>query len=337
MKLLGIEFLPLNTPLEHIKQRLSMAIMVHVLVSLGTITILFNLYLLFTRFWWIPLFYVCWIYFDRNIGENGGRSILWVQNWKIWEYGEAYFNAKLELAPNCTFNPKLNYLFACFPHGVLTIGPFMTIRSLTSPFHHLYPDFDVKMSALPLLLCVPGTREIALGLKYISCSAKSLSYVLKSPEGGKIVTLFPGGAREAYNSKPGLNKFIVLKRKGFVNVALQNGVPLVPVITFRECDVYKQIEGPRIRQFQEFVRKKFGFVPLLFYGWGLFQNTFGLVPRQVPLATVGTPIEVDKVENPSQKQVDDLHKKFIEELKKLFEEYKYKFLDNPEQTFLELE
>ncbi|EEZ98241.2 2-acylglycerol O-acyltransferase 1 isoform X1 [Tribolium castaneum] len=338
MKFLGIDFLPLNTPFEHIVQRLAAALIIQMIGSLGIITILFNVFLLFTRFWCLPLFYMCWLYFDRNAGENGGRVNLWILNWKIWEYGEAYFKPKLEFAPNCTLDAKRNYLFACFPHGILPHGTFMTIRSVTSPFHRLYPAFDVKVAVLPLLLWIPGTREIALGIKYISCSAKSLSYVLKSPEGGKIVLLYPGGAREAYNSKPGLNKFTILRRKGFVKVALKNGVPLVPVVTFRECDLFEQIEGPCIRRFQEFVRGKFGFVPILVNGWGLFQNTFGVVPRQVPLATVvGTPIEVERVENPSQEQIDALHNKFKLELKNLFEEYKFKFLDNPEQTFLEFE
>ena len=52
---------------------------------------------------------------------------------------------------------------------------------------------------------------------------------------------------------------------------------------------------------------------------------------------MGTPIELSKVENPTREQIEELHGRFKQELVKLFEEYKYKFLENPEKTQLELE
>lgn len=51
---------------------------------------------------------------------------------------------------------------------------------------------------------------------------------------------------------------------------------------------------------------------------------------------VGNPIEVEKVEEPSQEQIDSLHAKFINDLAGLFEEKKYKYLGDPENTNLEI-
>lgn len=50
----------------------------------------------------------------------------------------------------------------------------------------------------------------------------------------------------------------------------------------------------------------------------------------------GDPIDVEKVEKPTPEQVDALHQKFVEELRKLFEEYKFRYVKNPEKTFLEI-
>jgi hypothetical protein len=52
------------------------------------------------------------------------------------------------------------------------------------------------------------------------------------------------------------------------------------------------------------------------------------------LFSVGTPIPVEKVPEPTQQQISELHQKFTEELKALFETKKHMFLTNPETTHL---
>lgn len=46
---------------------------------------------------------------------------------------------------------------------------------------------------------------------------------------------------------------------------------------------------------------------------------------------MGKPIDVEKVEAPTQEQVDKLHAQFIEELKELFESEKHKYIENADQ------
>lgn len=45
----------------------------------------------------------------------------------------------------------------------------------------------------------------------------------------------------------------------------------------------------------------------------------------LPMPSVGKPIKVEKKHNPSQEEVDHLHKKYMEELCALFEEHKLKY------------
>jgi hypothetical protein len=52
------------------------------------------------------------------------------------------------------------------------------------------------------------------------------------------------------------------------------------------------------------------------------------------LVSVGTPIPVEKVLEPTEQQVNELHQKFTEELKALFETKKHMYLTNPETTHL---
>jgi hypothetical protein len=60
-------------------------------------------------------------------------------------------------------------------------------------------------------------------------------------------------------------------------------------------------------------------------------HLFTTLPKQRPLTTVvGKPIPVCKVKEPTQKQIDELHELYINELKALFDQHKEKYLDNKE-------
>ena len=48
-----------------------------------------------------------------------------------------------------------------------------------------------------------------------------------------------------------------------------------------------QAQHPLLRYFQEKFRKFSGVAPVLFYGRGIFQYNFGLLPHRVPLYIVG--------------------------------------------------
>lgn len=52
---------------------------------------------------------------------------------------------------------------------------------------------------------------------------------------------------------------------------------------------------------------------------------------------MGPPIEVERVQNPTDEQISGLHEKFTKHLIKLFEQEKHKYVQNPEKTELIIE
>ncbi|XP_044259672.1 2-acylglycerol O-acyltransferase 1-like [Tribolium madens] len=339
MRILGIIFDPWDTPFEQRLQMFAAGAIYFGFIFIGPLLVIFCFYLLSTSLWWLVLLYFGWFYFDKHTPERGSRPSQWLQNLKFWKYVHDHFLITLRLAPGFELNPSKNYLFACFPHGVLPMGVFSTIVNSYSLFHNLYPNFRVKIATLSVIFWFPLLRDFAMCLGFISASFKSLTWVLSRPEKGEIVVLFPGGAVEcSYNQfQPELYKCFVKRRRGFVKVALKTGAALVPVLTFGENDLLA-VEGSFLQKFR-FVTKRFPILACgLFNGRGVFQNSFGMVPRKKPIMTVvGRPIEVSKTENPGDEEIDNLYKKFEEELLKLFEKYKHKFFDNPQTKCLELE
>jgi hypothetical protein len=47
-----------------------------------------------------------------------------------------------------------------------------------------------------------------------------------------------GGEHEQMTAKPGRHEIFIKKRKGFIKLALEYGVPIVPAYAFGETDLY---------------------------------------------------------------------------------------------------
>ena len=73
-------------------------------------------------------------------------------------------------------------------------------------------------------------------------------------------------------------------------VLYYSSASLVPTFSFGENEIYQQVpnfRGSKIRNIQEFLQTYLSFAPLLFFGRGMFQYSFGIVPYRTPIYTVG--------------------------------------------------
>jgi 2-acylglycerol O-acyltransferase 2 len=84
-----------------------------------------------------------------------------------------------------------------------------------------------------------------------------------------------------------------------------------------------------------------GFAPPLFYGRGIFNIGFGLLPHRkrltsvgmftnvvlqyIIITTVGAPIRVTECATPTQEQIDDIHSQYVAGLKQIFDDHKHNY------------
>lgn len=138
-----------------------------------------------------------------------------------------------------------------------------------------------------------------------------------------------GGAAESLKSHPGTYRLILKNRKGFIRTALQFGTNLVPVFSFGETDTfntYEVLKGSRVEKLQKTFKRFSNFGLPIFWARGIFNYSFGLLPHRTSIYTVvGKPIVVEKNVDPSSEDIDALHKVYMKELVKLFEENKVKY------------
>ncbi|XP_053163413.1 diacylglycerol O-acyltransferase 2 [Hemicordylus capensis] len=296
------------------------------------------MYLLCTDCWVIAAAYLAWLVFDWNTPKKGGRRSQWVRNWAVWRYYRDYFPIRLVKTHNLLTNR--NYILACHPHGIMSMGAFCNFGTEATGVSQMYPGIRVYLATLVGNFRVPLLRDYLMSGGICPVNRDSIDYILSKNGSGNAVVIVVGGAAESLNSTPGRHSVTLKNRKGFVKQALRHGADLVPVYSFGENEAYKQAifeEGSWGRWVQEKFQKYIGFAPCVFHGRGLFScNSWGLLPYSNPITTVvGEPITIPKIDSPSQKEVDFYHSLYVSSLIKLFDKYKTKF-GLPEMEDLEV-
>ncbi|XP_066476990.1 2-acylglycerol O-acyltransferase 2 [Tiliqua scincoides] len=322
-----IEFAPRSIPFVRRLQTASVLQWVFSFLGLAQCCIVIFFALLFTRFWLISVLYAAWWALDWETPSRGGRKIHRVRNGAAWRYMKDYF--PVTLVKTAELDPAKNYIFGFHPHGVLVAGAFLNFCTEATGFSKIFPGLTPHLMMLTLWFRVPFFRDYLMSGGLIPSDKGSASYVLRKPGGGNVLTIAVGGAQEALDARPGAFTLLLANRKGFVRLAMENGASLVPVFSFGENELFDQVENPKgswLRWTQERLQRLMGISLPLFHARGIFQYSFGLLPYRRPIYTVvGKPIQVEKKCNPSQEEVDDLHRKYMEELCALFEEHKLKY------------
>ncbi|KAM7084804.1 2-acylglycerol O-acyltransferase 2 [Molossus nigricans] len=322
-----VEFAPLHLPWERRLQTFSVLQWIFSFLILSQVSIVVFIGLLFTRFWLFSVLYATWWYLDRDTPWKGGRRSDYLRRWFMWKYMKDYF--PVSLVKTAELDPSRNYLAGIHPHGVLAAGIFINLCTESSGFSEIFPGIRPHLMMLNLWFRSPVFRDYIMSGGLVTADKESAAHILSRKDGGNLLGIIVGGAQEALNARPGAYKLLLQNRKGFIKLALIHGVPLVPVFSFGENELFDQVgnyPGSWLRYIQNQLQKIMGISLPLFHGRGIFQYSFGFLPYRRPITTVvGKPIEVQQVLQPSQEEVDKLHQHYIDELCNLFETHKLKY------------
>ncbi|EDW08473.1 2-acylglycerol O-acyltransferase 2 isoform X1 [Drosophila mojavensis] len=278
-----------------------------------------------------------------NVAPIDGNGCMLMRDNAIGRIYRRYF--PVQLIKTAELPPNKNYIIASFPHGILGTGICMNMAFDIGVWFKLFPQVRPKVATLDQHFFTPFLRHFIRWWGLISVSKESLMYYLNKsndpqhPDNrdgftSNAVAILVGGAQEALDSNPGEYILTLRKRKGFVKMAVRTGSAIVPSFSFGEVDIFQQVANPpnsKLRNFQIAVKKRTGIAPLIPLGRDIFHYPFGVVPYRRPITqVVGAPIEVVQSDEPDPAYVDELHGKVIKALEDMFEEYKAKYLKDPE-------
>ena len=210
------------------------------------------------------------------------------------------------------------YLFCFHPHGILSIG-----FSLNGCWNPKFRELTGNSRAISLiswaLYNLPAFGQlcdIAGGYKgnVQAATGKNMQRLMAL---GHNISLIPGGFEEAAIMKRGEDSVFIKNRKGFVKYALKFGYNLVPIYTFGENETYSTFHWFSDLRLKISMWK----IPAVI-AFGL--PAFPILPRKEAsiYTVIGAPLELPKIDDPSDDDVNLWHCRYVKALVELFERNK---------------
>jgi len=202
------------------------------------------------------------------------------------------------------------FILAFQPHGVISFVGFCA--GINAP-----EDLRcIKTAVASILLKVPILKHVLGIFGLIDASASSMRRHFKNDGIDGCIVLYVGGIAELFKSSRKEERIYLSGRKGFIKVALREGVDVVPAYLFGNTSVLTVWKfGPLAalsRRLQTSVT----------YYWGKFYLP---IPRDETLIYArGKPLGLPHIPEPTQEDVDKWHEIYCKEVTALFDKYKEK-------------
>jgi len=203
--------------------------------------------------------------------------------WKWFDVRNSAISYNGEFAVHVTeaFDDQQQYVVGVHPHGTMI---FQRLFWLIPDLRQLFKR-DYRMLCASVIFKVPVMRELALLFGGVDAGKAMAARVLAS---GLNLVLYPGGLDEA-NSVTHPRRVTLRTRTGFIRMAVERGLPVLPMFCFGELDAVSAV--PMLpATLAKVLQKKLRISSTAFVGrWYTF------IPRRVPFnLVVGRPIRTDK-------------------------------------------
>jgi hypothetical protein len=200
------------------------------------------------------------------------------------------------------------YLF--HPHGLFSIAHAFHVGSTMTE----WPVKKIKGTVHSLLTSCPIIKDlINYNNTFVPSNYEDMKNVL---ENGKSLSVCLGGLNESKYTD--MYKMIVniKHRKGVFRMSLETGIPLVPVISYNENQVYQRIENPLISYLESVVGLRIN-IPTL----ASVVQWLSIVKRPLSYTIptyIGEALNVGEAHIPKNNEIISLRERYFVALKKLY-------------------
>ena len=272
-----------------------------------------------------------WTFLDGSESNGNGRSSDFIMNnCTNWFFKMIRQRLNLKSIRVEELDSKQQYIFAVHPHGILPFGGFSSIvarDSKTYLFSRLFgSERQVRLLAASFCFLLPVYRELLLWAGFIDAGRVSCNRAIRA---GHSLAICPGGASEALYVNETHDVLLLSERRGFIKMAIENGIHIVPVFSFNENSEYSCIQShhssmlnrPLIRSLRKQIQCMFGWsVPLVTH----------ILPAPVNVTVVfGRAVSFSKITNPTASFVDESMLKYKQALTDLYNEFGPKLNEPP--------
>lgn len=256
--------------------------------------------------------YIYELTYRGNPQQTGCRERLsWITGRSFFvDTVKRYFSGTIiRMAP---LDPEKQYVLSFHPHGIIPIS--IAWLQFTAQWRQLFPGFYAHILTASILHQVPLARDVLHFFGSREVTRTTFAHTLQQK---KSVLVVPGGQAEMLQQQSAKNEVrVYTHHKGFIRLAIEHGVPLVPVLSFKEGELMDNIRSPQLQRW--FVKKLAFPFPHFPYGRGMLP-----IPRKIKVpVVVGEPLEVPHIKLPTQEDIDQVHAKYFAVLREMFDKYK---------------
>ncbi|KAL0477256.1 2-acylglycerol O-acyltransferase [Acrasis kona] len=239
----------------------------------------------------------------------------------LWHVVHKYLG--VEAVRTAELDPHKQYIFGIHPHGILILSRPSIYGGV---FETLFPGIELRVLGASPMFWVPGCKEFCLWLEAInaakSVAVKALRSIVpksKDNKSGKLsLMVYPGGSKEIFTTNPKGDENTIVARKGFIKLAIETGCDLVPGFVFGEKNCYDRKFLPKV--IEDFFMKTLKLPVILFFG--KFWTWLPMSGKPGITIVYGKPIPVIQSDAPTKEYIDELFKKFYDQIGALFETHK---------------
>ena len=143
-------------------------------------------------------------------------------------------------------------MFAAHPHGVIPLGICLHIGTNATDIDKIFPHIQFRGVAVSACYIIPFYRDFCLALGGTDCRNSTIRSVLRH---GCSPVVVPGGAKESLLTRNRGNTILV-RHKGFIRIAIQEGISIVPMYSFGENYTWDIPEGSQPNAILNSIMKK---------------------------------------------------------------------------------
>lgn len=201
-----------------------------------------------------------------------------------------------------------HYIYAEMPHGAFPLSPFLgaSLGPMVFPSHKIYSVAASNLFNIPLW------RHVMAWIGARPATHEEFRKLMKMGS----VAVIPGGIAEMFHLSRHQDVVKLKDRKGFVRMAVEHGVPILPVYHFGQT----QVLGWGPKSWEKAARR-------YRVSLGFMQGRLGLpLPHKVPLMmAIGGPVQVQQMDRSHpdfEATVNESHARVLRATQELYDKYK---------------
>ena len=199
------------------------------------------------------------------------------------------------------------------PHGISGVTPV-----IHNGYRITHPDYKPTKGVVHYgYFMLPFIRDIIPLLHAIPSDEYSIRDTLVT----ESLSITLGGVDEMSRGSPKDLQLVIKKRRGIFKIALEMGIPLVPVLTYGEQDVFPESDVELLKWYNDVLYRYFRFrIPFPTLNSLINWTRLSQTPLEPIHTYTGKPIRTRQISRPTDLHIKKLRNLYIQRLRELFDQ-----------------